>query len=159
MPLVFPPYITDTEFADTLSDLEIQGQSDAKLQKLLDRTTGLVEGKLSKRFIVPLIAADGSAYSNAPAFARNLITNLFLASLRRIIGWDHNRNMVVDSTQRFIDVHKTEQKEILDDLLDPSTETGFKLKAYAENSIGPIQTIGLARADNKPSLEDDPWVP
>ena len=158
MALVFPPYITQAQFENILSNLDIQESNEAKLQDLLDRAVGQLEGKLVPRFVVPLVATNGGPFAMAPQFSRNLVLNALKATIRRLIGLDHNRNLVVDGTQRFIDVHKMEQKEVFEDLLNPNALLGFKLQPHAEGSIGPVQAVGLARADNEVRLVDDPWV-
>ncbi|MFV8250241.1 hypothetical protein [Bdellovibrio bacteriovorus] len=159
MALVVPPYITEAQFRKLISDLEIRDLTDEGMQELLDRAVGMVEGKLSKRFVIPLVAESGGPYEAAPRFARNLVSNVIIASIRRLIGLDHNRNLVIEGTQKFIDTNKIEQDEMIKDLLEPTANLGFKLHEAAAGSIGSVQTIGLSRADHSTSFADDPWIP
>jgi hypothetical protein len=148
-------YITDDQFSDVLARLNIDSMEDLERQELVDRAHGDLEADLCERFTVPLLTKDGTAYANAPAFARNKVLNAMKAKLRQIIGNDAARNLVLENTQRYVDVHGKDYKSHIEALNDPKRVYGFQLTEQAAGAMEPMQRMGLARADNKISVEVD----
>jgi hypothetical protein len=151
-------YITEDQFVAIMGELNIAGKEDAELQELLDRSVGDLEADLCERFIVPLVEVSGGAYSTAPAFARRKVLNAIKSKIRELVGRDHNRNLVIDSTQKYIDVHKSAYQADIKVLLDPLKVFGFQLQPQAEGAVEPMQHVGLARANNDPVFVDDPDI-
>lgn len=147
-------YISGEKFQGILEELNINitekgrdGYYDSK--SLLERATGDLESDLVERFVVPLVAHNGGAFSSAPDYAKQKVLNAINAKIRQIIGNDLNKNgITIDSTQKFIDVQKTAYEDHRRGLLDPKKLYGLKLQEQAEGAVVPIQTIGLGRADN-----------
>lgn len=152
---VFNDYITEAQFGGILDTLNIQNDSSIDQQDILDRATGDMESELVERFVVPLVAESGGAFSTAPSFARLKVLSALRAAIRRTIGQDKNVNIVVESTERYIDLHDKAFKDHIKTLLDPKKHYGFKMQDQADGAIDPVQTIGLARADNDPHVVTD----
>lgn len=149
-------YISQQVFDWLLADLDILECDELKKRDILDRATGDLEADLSEKFVVPLVNQTGGAYSTCQTFAKNKILNALKAKIREIIGIDKNRNLVIDSTERFINTHGMEYKAQIKTLLDYKIDYGFKLLYQAENARNPIQYLGLARANNKVDpIEED----
>lgn len=150
-------YITDAAINWTLEDINYESIDLRKKQEIVDRASADFEADMSQKFIVPLLSSDGSAFSNAPLFARNKVVNAMRSKIREIIGYDKNRNItgIIESTEKFINVHGLEYKEQLKSLLNPKISYGFKLQDQAVDSQSPVQHLGLARSDNS----TDPNVP
>lgn len=142
-------YITDEQFARILSDLNVDSKTEAEQQDLFDRACGDMEGDLVMRFIVPLRSDVGTEFSQVPAYTKSKVLNVLRAKIRQCLGIDNNRNLIVDNTQRYIDVHGKEYAEGLKALLDPKRDFKLRLQPQAE-SVMPVQTVGVARADNEP---------
>jgi hypothetical protein len=148
-------YITDSQYEKVLKDLDVNFTEEEDRFDLLDRAVGDMEADLVERFIVPLLNVDGGAFSNAPIYARNKIVNVIKNKIRQLVGRDHNRNLIVDSTQKYIDVQKIAYQDDLKVLMDPKKVFGFKLQPQSENAVSPIQSVGVARADNRLRLRPD----
>jgi len=148
------PYLTPQQFDDTIKPMNLDLSPDEK-QELLDRATADLEGELCKRFIVPLKSGAGGAYATAQAFSRNIVTTALRSRIKSLAGVDKNRNVVVDQGQRFIDLHKGEFDGRIKLLLDPTRHFDFQLQLQAQDAIDPIQSIGVARADNRPHRVPD----
>lgn len=147
-------YITNEQFKWVLDDLNYEA-SPQKQQELIDRATGALEGDLVKKFYVPLVYDDGSvnggAYTGAPAFARNKVLNCIKAKIRELIGYDKNRNLsgVIESTQKFINVHAEEYNAEIKGLMHNEAEFKFLRLPYAQDAKSPVQHVGLARPDDR----------
>lgn len=150
-------YITEAQFEKVLKTLNVE-YDDEDQQELLDRATGEMEADLAERFVVPLVEASGGSYASTPLWSRSKVMSALRAKIRQVIGADSNRNVVVESNQRFIDLHASEYTKQLKALLNPKIIFGFKMQGHADGAVTPIQSIGLARADNELSVEDDPDV-
>lgn len=151
-------YITDPQFVAVLADLNIDSLGATEQQELLDRAIGDMEADLVERYIVPLLAENGGAFSTSPAYTRAKILNTIKAKIRQLIGIDKNRNLIIDSTQRYIDVHGKEYTDCMKVLLDPKKVFGLQQQTYAQGAVTPVQEMGLGVADNEPSVGADPWV-
>jgi hypothetical protein len=149
------PYITDGQFQRILARLSIT-LDDEDQQDLADRAQAALEGELVERFIVPLRSAAGGAFEAAPAFSRNLVLSAMKSKLRSLIGTDQNRNVVVEQGQRYIDLHQGEFNGYVKSLKDPKRDFGLQLQPQAVGGLEPIQTLGVARADNHPHRVIDP---
>lgn len=149
-------YITSQQFDFVLQDLNYD-VSQPNQQELLDRATGDLEADLAEKFVVPLEKYGGGAFSLCPQFSRNKVLNAIKAKIRQIIGVDQNRNLVIDSTERYIDTHGRDYKQHIDKLLDHKIDYGFALINPAEDAREQVQHLGLARAYNNtdPNTEDD----
>lgn len=152
-------YIDEDKIDKILADLNIEGLSDDQVQNILDRAEGDLETELCERFVVPLISENGDPFFKAPKFAQQKVLNAIYAKIRSIIGKDKDRNIVVDATQRYIDVHEQDFKQHIKTLLDSKKKFGFKLNTFSEGSYEPTQSIGLARANNDIVVEPDPDIP
>lgn len=147
-------YISTDVFRWLLDDLNIV--YDGKQQDdLLMRAVGDLEADLSKKFKVPLINATGVSFCAAPDFARNKVLNALKAKIRQLIGTDKNRNLVIESTEKYIDTHKIEYKDNINVLLDPMIDFGFLLLGQAVDAQTPVQHVALGRADNETELAFD----
>lgn len=147
-------YITDAQYLAVLDALDIayvdsQGVDLLDKFEILDRAVGDMEADLCERFIVPLQTDGSGDFSTAPAYAQNKILNTIKSKIRQIIGADKNRNLVIDNTQRYIDLHQREYKEHITTLLDPKKLFGLALQSQAQGAVVPTQTVGLARANNR----------
>jgi len=147
-------YISKDEFADVLEDLNIDedeegGFSKKRQRKLLARANGDLEADLVERFIVPLLGTGG-AYETAPDYSRQKVLNALISKIRQIIGLDKQKNLVIDSTERFIDLKLADYNRHIKDLLNAKRTFGFKLQSFAsDGAVEPVQSIGVARGDNK----------
>lgn len=146
----FNQYISEDSYDYVLNDLSIDTTDTDKTQEILDRATGDIEADLARKFVVPLVATDGGAYSTCPAFAKNKMVNVIKAKLREIIGYDKNRNLTgtMGSTDTFINVHGVEYTKQIKEMLDQEIEYGFKLNSQSEGTKVPINPMVLARANN-----------
>jgi small nuclear ribonucleoprotein (snRNP)-like protein len=154
-------YITETEYSWVINDLNLD-VTDSKKEEILKRATADLESKLAKKFIVPLVAVQSGTnlaldYSSSPEFARMKILNALKAAIKSVIGFDQNRTLTgtIDSAERFMNVHADEFKSHMKDLLDPMVDFGFKLQPQAMNAQDPVQSIGLARANNRTRIVYD----
>ena len=158
-------YISEDNFTKLIATLNLDDaesfDDDAK-QDVVDRATADMESDLCKRFVVPLVdlSVSSPSYAGAPLFSRTKVTETLRCKIRQIIAYDLNKNngVVLESNQRFVDLHDTAYKRHIKDLLDPERVYGFKLNFQSVGSAEPLQTIGLSRADNSLSYEDDPTI-
>lgn len=146
-------YITRDEFAEILEDLNIDatesgGYSDKRQKKLLARANGDLEADMVERFVVPLQGASGN-YLTAPDYSRQKVLNALTSKIRQLVGLDKQKNIVIDSTERFIDLKERDYKGHIKDLLNAKRIFGFKLQGFAsDGAVEPVQSIGVARANN-----------
>lgn len=155
-------YISKAQFQDVLEDLNIDeseegGLSPKKQTRLLKRANGDLESALVERFVVPLLGLNGP-YTSAPEYARQKVLNAIISKITQLIGLDKQKNIVVESTERFIDIKKADFNGHVKDLLNHKRIFDFKLQGFAaDTAVQPVQTIGVARGDNKRStfLNDD----
>ena len=159
-------YITKDEFNEVLEDLNIDaseegGFSSKRQRKLLMRANGDLESALVERFIVPLVGTAGG-FEQAPEYARQKVLNALISKLRQLIGLDKQKNIVIDSTERFIDLKKADYNGHVKDLLNHKRIFGFKLQRFAnDGALEPVQVIGVARSNNTRELvrtEDDGFI-
>jgi hypothetical protein len=143
-------YIDSESFEWILHDLNYQDCDARKKSEILKRAVGSFESDMAKKFVVPLLADNGSPYANSPEWARNKVLNCLKAKVREILGYDKNRQLTgtIESTEKFINIHGIEYKEEIKTLLDPMIDFGFKLLKQAEDAQTPVQSLGLARANN-----------
>lgn len=147
-------YITKAQFDEILIGLNIDvtedGGFNAKKQRsLLERAVGDLESDLVERFTVPLTGTKG-AYSTAPQYARQKVLNAISSKVRQIIGLDEQKNITIDSTERFIDLKKADYNGHIKNLLNAKRTFGFKLQSFAsDGAVEPVQSVGLARGNNK----------
>lgn len=152
-------YITNDDYQDILEDLNIDLSEDGGLSKkqqirTLDRAIGEMEADLVKRFTVPLQGSNKTPYSTAPYFARQKILSTIKAKIRTLIGQDLMKNIVIDTTEKYIDIKDKNYRVHIKDLLDHETPFGFNLQSFADDgSLIPVQKIGVARPDDSRSLE------
>src|SRR4051812_28945484 len=109
-------YISDVDFNAILTSLNVTPEGDPF--DLLDRAIGDFESDMSERFLVPLTAIGG-AFSLAPSYAREKVKSALKTKIRQILGSDNARNVVVESTQKYIDVQKSVYEDHKKALLDP----------------------------------------
>lgn len=150
-------YITNQQFAFILEDLNLETSSVAKQQDLLDRATGDLESDLSEKFVVPLTGRGSVTYPLVQQFARMKVLNAIKAKIRELIGYDKARNLVIESTERFINTHEIEYKKHIKSLLESKIDFGFRLlNQAADGAREPVQFLGLAKPNNKidPIAED-----
>ena len=151
-------YISKTNFQKILSDLNVDataegGFSDLEQNELIDRAVGDLESDLVERFIVPLQALKG-AYDTAPNYSRQKVLNAIKTKIRQIIGEDKQKNIVIDSTERFVDLQLSAYVRHRKDLLNFKRDFQFKLQAFAsDTAVQPVQTIGVARPSTKRTTE------
>ncbi|MGZ3686696.1 MAG: hypothetical protein ACXWPM_00015 [Bdellovibrionota bacterium] len=147
-------YLTDDQFQAVLKPLNVE-LSDEEQQELLDRAVGDLEGELVLRFVVPLRSGAAGDYASAQAYSRNIVLTALKSRIKSLVGIDKNRNVVVEQGQRYIDLHKIEFDGRIKMLLDPHRKFDFQLQPQAQDAIDPIQSIGVARADNRLHLDID----
>lgn len=143
-------YISRSEYEKVLSDLNVDTEEEGGLDNkgkndLLDRAIGEMESDLVERFVVPLQGLSGD-YSTAPAYSTQKVLSCLKSKIRQIIGGDKQKNIVIDSTERFIDLKKSEYNGHIKDLLNHKRDFKFKLQEFAnDTAVQPVQTIGVAR--------------
>ncbi len=148
-------YISKNEFREIMEDLNIDATESGGFQSkrqtsLLNRANGELESDLVERFVVPLVADKGSGYDAAPEYAREKVKSAMVAKIRQIIGSDKQKNIVIDSTERFVDLKLRDYNNHIKDLLNHKRTFGFKLQDFAsDNSVEPVQVVGVARGDHK----------
>jgi hypothetical protein len=140
-------YITDDQYDAILLSLNVTFTDDTHFD-VLDRAVADFEGDMVERFTVPL-AGVGVPFSSVADFARNKALNAMKAKIRQILGNDNARNVVVESTQRYVDVQKSVYEDQKKALLDPKRIWGFQMQAQAQDAVTPIQSVGIARARNE----------
>ncbi len=149
-------YITRANVEALLADLNVDitesgGIGEDGLRDLLDRAAGDLESDLVERFVVPLQAANG-AYSGSPIYAKQKVLNAMKAKIRQIIGGDKQKNIVVESTERYIDLKKGEYTGHIKALVDHKRNFGFKLQEFAnDTALQPVQFVGTARPSSQRS--------
>lgn len=141
-------YITNGQFVRVLTKLNVESMSSEDQQDLLDRATAGLEADLADKFVVPLVTKTGSAYSECSEFGRNFILQTLMAKTRQLIGYDVNRAMVIESTEKFIDTHGIEYNANIKKLHDDRVNFSFKILGQAQEAREEIQSIGLARPNN-----------
>ena len=151
-------YISRTNFEKILSDLNVDATADGgygviEQNDLIDRSTGDLEADLVERFIVPLQALNGE-FKNAPVYSQQKVLNALKSKIRQIIGSDKQKNIVIDSTERYIDLKLKEYKDHIKDLLNHKRDFKMKLQKFAsDTALQPVQTIGVARPSTKRTTE------
>ncbi len=151
-------YIKKDNFKKVLKDLNVDATADGgfdetEQNELLDRAVGEMESDLVERFIIPLLALAGS-FDTAPVYSRQKVLSTLKSKIRQIIGGDKQKNIVIDSTERFIDLKLAEYNRHIKDLLNHKRDFKLKLQEFAsDTSLQPVQTIGTARPSAKRTLE------
>lgn len=151
-------YITKTNFLKMLVDLNVDatadgGFGDVEQNELIDRAVGDLESDLVERFVIPLQALKGD-FASAPIYSKQKVLNALKSKIRQIIGGDKQKNIVVDSTERFIDLKLKEYNAHIKDLLNHKRDFKMKLQEFAsDTAVQPVQTIGVARPSSKRSIE------
>jgi hypothetical protein len=151
-------YITDTQIATVLTKLGIT-LGDAEVLDVYTRAAADLEGDLSYKYVVPLTVLN-SAYTAAPAFAINKVAQAMIYKIREVLAADNNRNtgVLLDNGQKYLDLNRIAYKNQIKDLLDPKLSFGFQLNANAVGSAEPVQSLGLARANNRFEIVRDPTL-
>ena len=145
-------YISRTNFVKILTDLNVDatadgGYGDVEQNDLIDRATGDLESDLVERFVIPLAALSGE-FKTAPVYSQQKVLNALKAKIRQIIGGDKQKNIVIDSTERYIDLKLSEYNRHIKDLLNHKRDFKMKLQSFAsDTALQPVQTIGVARPD------------
>jgi len=155
-------YISKAQFKDVLDDLNIDETEDGGLSakqqtSLLKRANGDLESALVERFVVPLVGNAGP-FSTAPEYSRQKVLNAVISKITQLIGLDKQKNIVVESTERYIDIKKADYNGHVKDLLNHKRIFEFKLQDFSsDRALQPVQVIGVARGDNKREsfLNDD----
>lgn len=148
------PYLSADQFEKVLKPLNLNLSIEDK-QELLDRATADLEAELVKRFVVPLVKAEGGTFEDAAGYSKNIVVTALKSRIKSVAGIDKNRNVVVEQGQRFVDLHKQEFDGRIKLLLDPTRHFDFMLQPQAQDAIDPYQHIGIARADNSPHRRPD----
>ena len=152
-------YITKKQYQDLLEDLNIDqsesgGLSPRQQNDLLDEAVGELEGDLVERFTVPLQAANKRPYETAPSYARQKVLSCLKAKIRELIGHNKMKNIVIDSTDKFIDLKHKKYTTQIKALLDPKRDMGLNLQEYAgDGALQPVQKVGVARTDDTRMIE------
>ncbi|MAD98810.1 MAG: hypothetical protein CMB99_15910 [Flavobacteriaceae bacterium] len=153
-------YITEAQFAQVLTDLnvnttEADGYGVTQQEDLIDRAVGDLESDLVKRFVVPLVATNGAEFStSAPYYTRQKVLNAIKAKIRQILGSDNQKNIVIDSSERYIDLKKAEYTGHIKDLLDHEREFGLRLQSYASDGAKtPVQSVAISRPDDSMTVD------
>lgn len=146
-------YITDERFQRILADLNLEIE-EPEQQDLVDRAVGDLEGDLCERFEVPLVPEGGGDFSTVPSYTRQKVLNAVTEKIKQLAGRDKNRNVIVESNQRFIDLHQAAYKESVKDLLDFKRMWGLRLQPQAQSAVQPVQEMGVARGDNGSDFSD-----
>jgi len=152
-------YITDKKLNEILNEQNIQGYGEERKQDLIDRAVGDLESGICERYVVPLINADSGEYSTTPKFAQQKVLNAVISRIRGLIGNDQMRNLVIESTQKYVDVHAADFAKHIKELLDAKKHFGFKLNDASDGAYDPVQSLGLARADNRTRIIPDKDFP
>jgi len=151
-------YITKANFQKILKDLNVDateegGFNETEQAELIDRAVGDLESDLVERFIVPLIGLSGP-FTSAPNYARQKILNALKTKIRQLIGEDKQKNIVIDSTERYIDLQLSAYNRHKKDLLNHKRNFELKLQPFAsDTALQPVQTIGVARPNAKRTSE------
>jgi hypothetical protein len=148
------PYLTPEQFEKVIKPLNLNLSTEDK-QELLDRAAADLEGELVKRFIVPLQPAAGGSFDSCQPYSKNIVVTAIKSRIKSLAGIDKNRNVVVEQGQRFVDLHKQEFDGRMKLLLDPHRNFDFMPQPQAKDAIDPVQSIGVARADNRPHRVPD----
>lgn len=152
-------YISKDDFNDILEDLNVDTSEDGGLNpkqqiRLLDRAVGEMEADLVKRFTVPLQGTNKTPYTTAPYFARQKILSTIKAKVRSLIGQDKMKNIVIDTTEKYIDLKEKSYAAHIKDLLDHERPFGFNLQPFAtDGSLIPTQKVGVARTNDSIMVE------
>jgi len=152
-------YMTKDEFAEVFEDLnvdidELGGFDSKRSKRLMDRAVSDLEADLVKRFVIPLVSAAGTAFEFAPTYGQFKVKSAIMSKLRELIGQNKQKNVVIDSTERFIDLKKATYRQHIKDLLDHERIYGLKLQEFAEDgSLNPVQQVGIARPETRRSTE------
>ena len=153
-------YISKKAYLKVLEDLNIDQTEEGGFDTfdendLIDRAVGDLESDLVKRFVVPLVALSGGPYDSSPFYDKQKILNAIKSKIRQLIGDDKVKNIVIDSSERYIDLKKSSYKSDIKTLLDPERIYGFRLQTFADDgALNPVQQIGVARPDNRTDFND-----
>jgi len=151
-------YITKENYENLLSDLNLDtsatgGFSAKEQNELLDRAVGDLESDLVERFIVPLDGLSGD-FTTAPSYSQQKVLNALKSKIRQLVGIDKQKNIVIDSTERFVDLMLADYNRHKNDLLNHKRDFKIKLQSFAnDTAVQPVQSIGTARPDSTRSLE------
>lgn len=148
-------YITRSMFERLLSNFNLEDMDPDDQQELYEEALGLFESDLSMRFIVPLRKTDGSDLTKSKENTRLMIQNTLKHRIRQLLGIIESRNVVIETTEKFIDVHLSAYRRGLKVLLDHKVPFDLKLAGFAEGAQVPVQTVGIARANNELSLDPE----
>lgn len=146
-------YISNPEFNSLLKRLNIDTETNGGLDNserlnLIDRAVGELETDLLDRFKVPLQKAGGGSYASVPAHTQFKVKSMLMAKIRELVGQDFQKNVVVESTERFIDVKRMNYSRHLKEMLSEKKNFGLELNDFSEESWEPAQDLGVAKTDD-----------
>lgn len=152
-------YITKAQYEDILKTLNVDfsdedgGVDSKKYVEILECAMGDLEADLVKRFVVPLIDKGGTSFKHAPLFAQRKVLNAMKNKIKQIIAKDKQKNIVIDTTERYIDLNKKDYDDDIKSLIDHERDFGFRLQGYSqEGAMQPVQSMGVGRPDNERGL-------
>jgi hypothetical protein len=149
------PYLSSAELLKIFSAVNLDSLEESEMQEIVMQAQGDMESRLNKRYCIPLRAKGGSELSSTPSFTQNKIKLTMKTALRNIIGQDYLRNSDLNQLGDYTSSQEAILKGHIKDLLDYENDFQLELKPYALDAVEPIQHVGIARANNKMSVDYD----
>lgn len=146
-------YLTSTELLSMFAEVNLDSLDEVKMQEVVSLGEGDMEGRLNKRFLIPLRAKNSSAITSAPIFAQQKIKIALRASIRNQIGTEYLRNSDLNNLGDYADRQARILADQVKTFLDYQNDFGLELKPYAQDAVEPVQHVGIARANNDMSLD------
>jgi hypothetical protein len=142
------PYLSDAEIRKIYCAVNLDSLEDEDIQEDVNNATGDLESRLVSRFKIPLMAKGGGLLSTAPAMTVSKVKLAMKTSLRNIIAQEYMRN---SDLNQLGDYSQSQAKMLADHvkvLMNPESDLGLDLQVYAQDSMEPVQHIGIAKANN-----------
>lgn len=149
------PYLSTSELVKIFSAVNLDSLEENEMQEIICQAQGDMESRLNKRFAIPLRAKASQDLKSAPLFTQNKVKLTMKTALRNIIGQDYLRNSDLNQLGDYTGTQESILKGHVKDLLDFENDFCLELKPYAQDAVDPVQHVGIARANNKMSIDHD----
>lgn len=146
--MLVSPYLSHAELLKIFSQVNLDGLDESEIQESINQAQGDMESRLNKRFHIPLLAKGKLPLENAPSHTVSKIKVTLKSAIRVFLSEEYLRNSDLNGLSEYGDTQNRVLYGHIKDLLDFQNDFGLELKPYAQDSVEPVQHVGIAKANN-----------
>lgn len=146
-------YLETEEIEEIFDDHGLSELSLPKKERAVRQAIGMMESDLNKRFKIPLVGKGAQDFISAPEFTKMKVEILFRCSFLYVLGTKYMRNSDLADLGEFTADQLKQFGKHSKDMLDYQNDYNLELKPYAQDAVEPVQTVGIAKANNDMSFE------